>query len=270
MREVDDLERLVARCVAEDGVAPVNDQALVEVRRGERDIVRLDAGMAVVARGEAPEVELAVDPAARGAGIGSRLAGQLVAQHPRLEAWAHGDLPAAAAIATRLGLERMRTLLQLRAPVPDDATRDPRVRPFADADADAWVALNARAFAGHPEQGSLTRSDLDARRAQPWHDDANLLLVDGPGGGLVGSTWIKPSGDVAELYAIGVDPSAQGSGLGSLLLQATFARMRELGFDTAHLYVEGDNEAALGLYRSRGFTDFRVDVRWRHRPFTRR
>lgn len=269
MPDVTDLEELVERCVAVDGLSPVNDQALLEVRRGERDVVRVDAGMAVVARGARPEVELAVDPDERGAGIGSRLADRIAEQHPGFEAWAHGDLPASRAIAERMGLERVRTLLQLRAPVPADAERDPRVRDFTVADSDAWVALNAAAFADHPEQGSLTRDDLDARRAEDWHDDANLMLVDGDDG-LVGSAWIKPAGDVAELYAIGIDPSAQGQGLGSMLLRATFARMRELGFDTAHLYVEGDSTAALGLYRSRGFTDFRVDVRWRHPVFTGR
>lgn len=265
------LASLVERCVAVDGVSPVNDQAMLEARRGERAIVSLDeagTAIAVVATGDqaggaAAEVELAVDPEHRGAGLGTRLAERIAAAHPGFEAWAHGDLPASQALAAHLGMQRIRTLLQLRAPVPAHAVVDARLRPFVEADADAWVAVNAAAFAGHPEQGRLTVRDLADRRAEHWHDDANLLVAPGADG-LDGFAWIKPDGDVAELYALGVAPHAQGTGLGGALMQATFARMHALGFDTAHLYVEGDNEPALGLYRSRGFVDHARDVRWRH------
>lgn len=271
MTDVVALASLVERCVAADGVSPVNDQALLEARRGDRAIVDLDGSgvaIAVVATGEqaggaAAEVELAVDPRHRCTGLGTRLAQRIAAEHPGFEAWAHGDLPASQALAARLGMQRIRTLLQLRAPVLADAAIDQRLRPFVESDADAWVAANAAAFASHPEQGRLTARDLAERRAEPWHDDANLLVAAGDDG-LDGYAWIKPDGDVAELYALGVAPHAQGTGLGGVLLQATFARMRALGFDTAHLYVEGDNAPALGLYRSRGFIDHARDVRWRH------
>lgn len=269
----DALAALVERCLAADGVSPVNDQAMLEARRGDRAIVDLDgsgAAIAVVATGEQSggalaEVELAVAPEQRGAGLGTRLAERIAAAHPGFEAWAHGDLPASRALAERLGMQRIRTLLQLRAPVPDDAVVDGRLRPFVPSDADAWVAVNAAAFAEHPEQGRLTARDLADRRAEAWHDDANLLVAPGADG-LDGYAWIKPERDgIAELYALGVAPHAQGTGLGGVLMAATFARMRALGHATAHLYVEGDNAPALGLYRSRGFVDHARDVRWRHR-----
>lgn len=272
MTDVAALASLVERCLAADGVSPVNDQAMLEARRGERTIVDLDGAgtaLAVVATGAqagdaAAEVELAVDPEHRGRGLGARLGARIAAEHPGFEAWAHGDLPASQALAARLGMQRIRTLLQLRAPVPDDAAVDARLRPFVDADADAWVAVNAASFAGHPEQGRLTARDLADRRAESWHDDANLLVAEGADG-LDGYAWVKPEDDdVAELYALGVAPHAQGTGLGGVLLQATFARMHALGHGTAHLYVEGDNAPALGLYRSRGFVDHARDVRWRH------
>ena len=63
---------------------------------------------------------------------------------------------------------------------------------------------------------------------------------------------------------LGVSPDRQGSGLGRRMLEATFVRMRALGATTAHLYVEGDNEAALALYRGAGFEQWAIDVRWRH------
>lgn len=274
MTDTTALEDLAARCLAADGVSPFNDQALVEARRGERAMLVEGAGIALIAPGPAPEVELAVDPEARGRGDGGRLAARVARDHPGFEAWAHGDLPAARAIATSMDMTEVRRLLQLRAVVPPGAATDARIRTFTPADAEAWVAVNAAAFAEHPEQGALTLADLEDRRAEDWHDDANLLVVDGDDG-LDGFAWLKPVGDVGELYALGVAPHAQGTGLGGVLLQAAFARLEQLGIRIAHLYVEGDNVPALGLYRSRGFEDFRVDVRWRstapgHPSFTER
>ena len=57
-------------------------------------------------------------------------------------------------------------------------------------DDEAWVALNNRIFAGHPENGNWTLEDLQARTSQPWFraDDLLMLEVDG---GLAGSCWLK-------------------------------------------------------------------------------
>ncbi len=105
--------------------------------------------------------------------------------------------------------------------------------------------------------------------AEPWHDDANLVVADGPDGeGLDAFAWVKPDGDVAELYVLGVSPRRQGAGLGRRMLAAAFARMRALGATTAHLYVEGDNTPALALYERAGFERWAIDVRWRHAPST--
>lgn len=264
MDELLALERLQAECVAHDGVAPFNDQAVIEARRGERTIVMDGAGIALVGPGPRPEVELAVAPAERGQGVGRAIVDRLIAAHPGLEAWAHGDLPAARALATSSGFTPVRTLLQLRAAVPDAAATSTRAtRAFRESDAEAWVAVNAAAFAAHPEQGALTLRDLADRRATAWHDDANLLLLDGTDG-LDGYVWVKVEDGVGEVYALGVAPHAQGAGLGSRLLDAALDRMHELGVATATLYVEGDNEPALRLYRSRGFETAAIDVRWRH------
>ena len=260
MTDLAEVEALSAAAAAHDGAPPFNDQALVEVRRGERRILRAEGGLAVVSDSEA---ELAIWPEHRGRGLGLALA-MVVREHfadRAWSAWAHGDHAAARAIAAKLSMRRTRELLQLRAPVPAEAAVPASVRPFTDADADAWLRLNAAAFADHPEQGSLTATDLADRRAAPWHDDANLLLHE-TGGELDASTWLKPQPDYVELYAVGVSPSAQGRGLGRLMMEATFGRMRELGAQTAHLYVEGDNTPALELYRRHGFTPWAIDVQY--------
>ncbi len=262
-------EALGAACAAHDGMPPFNDQALVELRRGERRAIGDAEALAVISDAER-EVELAVHPERRGRGRGTALVARVAAELGSFEAWAHGDLPAAQAIARRLPATRVRSLLQLRAPVP--AARDDRLpegaRPFEPADAPALLALNAAAFATHPEQGRMSADDLAARMAEPWHDDANLVVLPGEDG-LDAFAWIKPAGDVAELYVLGVSPDRQGAGLGTRMLEAAFARMRALGATTAHLYVEGDNEAALALYRRAGFEQWAIDARYRHPGFTR-
>ncbi|MGM1028277.1 MAG: mycothiol synthase [Actinomycetota bacterium] len=260
---------LAAACAAHDGVPPFNDQALVELERGERRTLGDADALAVVSERDR-EVELAVAPAARGQGRGLALARRVVEELGAFDAWSHGDLPAARAIAASLGMTRVRTLLQLRAPVPaapaDAPDRLPEgVRAFEPADASALLALNATAFADHPEQGRMSADDLAARMAEPWHDDANLVVADGDDG-LDAFAWVKPDGEVAELYVLGVSPTRQGAGLGRRMLSAAFVRMRALGATTAHLYVEGDNAPALALYERSGFERWAIDVRWRHAP----
>ncbi|WP_206448414.1 mycothiol synthase [Agrococcus sp. KRD186] len=285
---------LGAACAAADGVPPFNDQALVELRRGERRAIGDATALAVISDAE-HEVELAVHPEQRRRGLGKALAVRVADELGSFDAWAHGDHPAATVIAERLGMARVRTLLQLRAPVPapvpaaaepaaaepaeaepataaaagsaDSAAGGDRLpdgtRPYEPDDASALLALNASAFADHPEQGRMTADDLAARMAEPWHDDANLVVAPGEAG-LDAFTWVKPEGEVAELYVLGVSPQRQGAGLGRRMLEATFVRMRALGATTAHLYVEGDNAPALALYRRAGFTQWAIDVRWRH------
>lgn len=268
---VQEARALAAACAAHDGVPPFNDQALVELERGERRTIGDAVALAIVSDRDR-EVELAVAPDARGQGKGLALARRVAAELGGFEAWSHGDLPAARAIAEALGMARVRTLLQLRAPVPaapgDGPDRLPDgVRRFEPGDASALLALNAVAFADHPEQGRMSADDLAARMAEPWHDDANLVVVDGDEG-LDAFAWVKPDGDVAELYVLGVSPARQGAGLGRRMLAAVFVRMRALGATTAHLYVEGDNTPALALYERAGFERWAIDVRWRHAPST--
>ena len=263
----DRLQRLLdlqAAVADHDGAPPFNDQAVIEARRGDRKMLETDGGIALVAA--AGEAELAVWPSLRGKGAGHELAA-LVAEHfetlgvASWSAWAHGDHPAAQAVANRLSMQKTRELLQLRAPVPADAQVPAEVRPFAEADAEAWVDANARAFADHPEQGRLTLTDLADRRDEDWHSDDNLLLHE-TDGAIDAFTWLKPQPEYTELYAVGVVPEAQGRGLGSLMMRATFGRMRELGAQLAHLYVEGDNAPALELYRRGGFERWAIDVQY--------
>ncbi|QOD43388.1 mycothiol synthase [Clavibacter zhangzhiyongii] len=272
---------LADRARAADGVAPYNEQTRLTlgaddgpdalVVRGAADEVR---GAAVVARGDVgAEAELVVDPAHRRRGIGRALLHAVLegAGASPVSVWAHGDHPAARALAAATGLDRARELLQLRASVAE-ARAALGARPMPDGlalssftadDADDWVALNARAFAGHPEQGRMTRRDLDDRAAEPWFDPSALLLARDADGRLAGFHWLKVEDGQAEVYVLGVDPDRAARGLGSALLAAGLELLADRRHEEVDLYVEADNAPALALYRRAAFRDAAVDVQYR-------
>ncbi|MEO7350044.1 MAG: mycothiol synthase, partial [Terrimesophilobacter sp.] len=195
---------------------------------------------------------------------GTALAVTVLREHAGVKfAWAHGDHPASRALAARFGFTPVRTLLQLRAPVTDATMpTESRIRSFRPGkDDSAWLALNAMAFAQHPEQGKLTQRDLDDRMAESWFDaDDFLLLADGER--ILGFCWLKVVGQLGEIYAIGIDPTRQGEGLGGTLMAAAFAHLARREIATVALYVEADNEPARALYRRYGFTQHTIDVRY--------
>ena len=202
-----------------------------------------------------------------------------------LSVWAHGDLPGSAELLSSRGFTRDRVLLQMRRDLAG-VDADPRpalpdgvaVHPFRPGrDEAAWLRVNARAFASHPEQGSWGPQDLRLREAEPWFDAAGFLLAwrgdPDDGGTLLGSHWTKvhapgDAGDepVGEVYVLGIDPDAQGLRLGRALTDLGLAHLRRRGLAEVLLYVEEDNTAAVRLYESRGFRRFAVDVSWRRAP----
>ena len=217
-----------------------------------------------------PVAALVVDPEHRRRGIGTALWQTLAAHTPApLRVWASGDGPGARALAARLGLRSIRTLRVLGRSLsgdlpPAEPPAGITIRAFRPGrDEDDWLAVNARAFAGHPEQGSLTRADLADRMAEPWFDpDGFLLAVRAPAAEVVGFHWTKreAGSTTGEVYVIGVDPSAGIRGLGASLLGAGLRHLRAIGATDVDLYVEADNERALSLYRRYGFTPLTADV----------
>jgi mycothiol synthase len=242
-----------------------------------------------------PELDLVVAPAERGRGLGTALARAALAAVDGIPvtAWSHGNHPAAGALAARLGFAAVRELWLMRRPTPPRTSSDPvaiattshdvagevagkssepvvmatgshdvaggyRIRGFrVGEDEEGLLAVNAAAFADHPEQGSLDRAGLAERMAEDWFDAAGLLLAEREGR-IAGFHWTKvhpgAGAPTGEVYVIGVDPSAQGSGLGRALLVAGLDHLERAGVGEVVLYVEGANRGAIRLYESFGFT----------------
>jgi len=288
---------------AVDLVAPLSEQVLLAAQGGSTagsssgwphflayagthlaGYAHLERGLA----GEAATAEVVVDPADRRQGIGTVLIRALEAAGGKsLRIWSHGHLEAARAFAVRDGYAIVRELWAMRRSLPPAA--DPlgsgaealptvvlpegfRSRHFVvGQDEDAWLRVNARAFADHAEQGRMTRHDLDLRIAEPWFDATGFILIEDARGDepvLAASHWTKivPAADPdvspteGEVYVVGVDPAYQGLGLGRAVTVLGLEHLRERGMTQAMLYVDADNSAAVATYSRLGFTRFAVDV----------
>ncbi|MEV7871930.1 mycothiol synthase [Streptomyces sp. NPDC088124] len=221
---------------------------------------------------EAPAVELVVHPGRRGRGHGRALGNALLgASGKRLRAWAHGGKPAARHLAQVLGLTLFRELRQLRRPLAPLDIAEPvlppgvTVRTFVPGQDDAaWLAVNAAAFAHHPEQGALTQRDLDDRIAEPWFDPKGFFLAERDGE-LIGFHWTKVHAEeqLGEVYVVGIRPDAQGGGLGKALTATGLRHLAAQALPTAMLYVDADNTAAVTVYERLGFATHEVDLMYR-------
>lgn len=149
-------------------------------------------------------------------------------------------------------------------PTPDAGVR--RARP-ADAAAvgavhaaswavDYTALLPARAASVDP--ASLAASWSSAITAAPSPQHRVMVATAGPA--VVGFVAFGPSADGdaepgadAEIVALLVDPSAQRSGHGSRLLNASVDLLRENGFSRVHIWVPEPDAARLTFVRAAGF-----------------
>jgi mycothiol synthase len=303
---------LVAAAAEADGHVPLSEEARLAVAHGRPGTGHLiEHGAAGAVLGYAylgavdpadPEAgrtcELVIAPEARRAGLGTLLARDaLTAGATRF--WAHGAHPGARRVAAKLGLVESRELRLLEITGWTPAALSPKppagisIRAFRPGEDDeAWLKLNAEAFAEHPEQGQWTELDLAERLAESWFDPAGFFLAErrvqhadgeddgkgaqdeaaGPDLELVGFHWTKthPAGayaeeSVGEVYVLGVSPRVQGGGLGHVLLHQGMSYLSKRGFRTVILYVDGDNAAAVRLYERAGFQTRSIDLEYQVR-----
>jgi mycothiol synthase len=273
MADVDELLRQVERA---DGQRPLSDHLWIDLREGGRPgfagllawIPGHDHLVAYcqVSRGnDSWSLDVIVSPHHRYEM--STIGPELLAEALRIIAaegggrvhwWVFEPTAMHADLAHRVGLSGGRLAIQMRVPLPIAAPTPTIVtRPFrVGQDEDAWLRVNNRAFAAHPEQGAWTLDILRSRQQQPWFNPNGFLLheIDGE---LAGFCWTKVHLDtqpvLGEIYVIAVDPDYAGRGLGRQLTVSGLRYLHQIGAPVGMLYVDSTNERAVSMYRSLGF-----------------
>ncbi len=287
-----EIRALAAACAAADSVTPFSGHVVDDLALGSTSMLALrETGGRLIAAALATDgqpAEVTVAPAGRRLGRGRALVSRALDAAGAV--WAHGNLPAAMALASRLGLVITRELLQLRrgltqeqaaalaagAPLPAGV----RIRVFEPGrDEAAVLGVNSRAFSWHPEQGRLDLAGLQVEMGQDWFDPAGFFLAVDETDTVLGFHWTKvhpPSAAeeaFGEVYVLAVDPQAtlhgeRVRGLGAPLTAAGLDHLAGLGLRGVLLYVEADNRPALDLYRRLDFWVHSTDVVYR-RPVQR-
>ena len=217
--EVQQVLDVAASAERADGVYPLSEDVVLAVRHGGGRHLLTDGGYAYLGAGSG---ELVVHPDHRRRGHGTALL--KAAGDGALTFWAHGDGLPGRMFAEKSGFERTRVLWQMRRPLDDTLPEIPlpdgvTIRHFRPGhDEDAWLAVNGRAFAHHPEQGRWTRDDIRMREDEPWFDPAGFLLAVDIEDRMLGFHWTKvhPEG-LGEIYVLGVDPGTHRRGLGAAM-----------------------------------------------------
>ncbi|MEZ0166982.1 GNAT family N-acetyltransferase [Kineococcus sp. LSe6-4] len=196
-------------------------------------------------------VELAgtVDPAARGRGIGTALLEEAVRvcrDRGSARALLIVPRPSAAGhhLARRCGapLEHSEHALRLdTAPAPGGEDPRTRLRPATSDDLSVLADLLTAAFGQAPVH-------LEAGFA-----DGGTLVVEHDGA-VVGTLRRQRDGRSAGIYGFAVAPGFQGRGIGRDVLRRVSRRSFTEGATSVRLEVAVENDRALGLYTSVGFS----------------
>jgi len=275
--DIAEVSQLLHEALVADGHYPLGEHKWLDLvhggRKGFAGFVARDGvggalvGYAQLSRGhETWGLEVVVRPDHRtpGTEVGTSLLAAAVREIRRqggghVHLWVPKPTAHSDAMAESCGLTRGRDLYQMRRPLPvEDARATVPTRPFEPGvDEAAWLEVNNRAFASHPEQGGWTLDTMFEREAEAWFDPGGFLLHERDGR-LAASCWTKVHHDtqppLGEIYVISVDPDFQGLGLGKQLVLAGLEHLFSLGLTVGMLYVDADNETAVRLYRALGFT----------------
>lgn len=264
------LRSLVAAITEHDGVSPINESGSLGID-GSRDADffflgrRSDPHGFVLCDQRDQTLQVGVHPDHRREGVATELLVEALQAYPDFTFWAFGTLPGSVELAKRAGMVPVRQLLRMEKtlgavegdPVEADGYE---IVTYDPADREAIVAVNAAAFAHHPEQGRLTVAEFEELTRQPWFDPTGLFVAKRDGE-VAGFHWTKQHGDgMGEVYVIAVDPAHEGKGLGRVLLQRGLDHLAASGDDRVQLYVEGDQQRVVRMYERAGFTIAQTDT----------
>jgi ribosomal protein S18 acetylase RimI-like enzyme len=256
-----DVDRLAGTCAEFDGVDMKlafegGEVVTCALAWGAGDIV----GYASIDGGSPVEITGMVHPGWRRRGIGRRLLAAIMADVDRRganvlliaeEASTSGQAFVGAIGWQPHSREDRMELDRLPGAAPPGGGVDIHVvrRP----DADVYAATAARAFDGEgAAAGDRARRSLDIDGEQPFLFTSTATREP------IGVARLSPEGGRAAVYGFGVVPAWRRRGAGGRMLDLLLSAAGEGGYSGSVLEVVPDNEPAVRLYRSRGFSTRRT------------
>lgn len=118
------------------------------------------------------------------------------------------------------------------------------------------AALDAELFADDAWSVSTWWAELAERPKREY-----LVIADGADS-VLAYGGVDHGGEIADIMTIAVAPQAQGQGLGRVILRELEGRARAQGAEHLLLEVRADNEPAVGLYISSGWSQLSVRRRY--------
>lgn len=198
-------EEILRQAESADGFAALSEQfvaGLTDPRVGHQHVLVFSGDELVGLAGleeSAGEIsaELVIAPGHRRQGYGNclyeHLAEAVDKQGKKLQAWAHGQLPAAQAIAEQRGLAIVRHLLVMsvtgqaleKAGQPGDSPDGYVAKNYRESVEafgtehveESWIAANNQAFSWHPEQGGWDRDRLHRSMEAEWFDPQDVIFL---------------------------------------------------------------------------------------------
>ena len=237
-------EEILQKAESADGFAALSEQfvaGLTDPRVGHQHVLVFNGDELVGLAGleeSAGEIsaELVIAPGHRRQGYGNclyeLLAEAVDKQGKKLQAWAHGQLPAAQAIAEKRGLAIVRHLLVMsvtgqaleKAGQPGEGPDGYVAKNYRESVEafgtehveESWIAANNQAFSWHPEQGGWDRDRLHRSMEAEWFDPQDVIFLWDVGAGSSAGEVGSSAGEVgASAGEAGAGAGAAGAGAGA-------------------------------------------------------
>jgi mycothiol synthase len=179
--------------------------------------------------------------------------------------------PASEAFAARHGYQPRRKYWLMERPgnkVPEpEWPEGVEVRRFdsSDRDFELWVDVFNRSWREHDHPVLATVPDMRRHQAGGMLEPAlmHFAMLAGEPVAFLRLALHPTRGEIA---VVGVVPEHRGRGLGRALLRLGCRRLLDQGATRVTLFVDGENERALGLYRKESFEVIRTRQLWSRNP----
>lgn len=170
----------------------------------------------------------------------------------------------------------IRVTFELRLPLAGTAPAQPEgvlIRPARQADIAALKAIGSVSYTlsrfyfdpGFPRQRCDDLYSVWVEKScQGYADEVLVAEIGGQAEGFITLKRSDPDSPVGEIGLVGISPSAQGRGLGPLLVEHSLGWFARQGMTQAEVVTQGRNIRAQRLYQRAGFITKKVQL-WYHK-----